>query len=105
MPDLGSVSDALSTTDLAKLAEDASVLLEFFSKTLPSTIAEITTEQREMVRGALTGLVSLHSALRGSGSSMGGLDGTMVDAACVICYSEIADMVLAPCMHLAMCMV
>lgn len=93
---------------MAKVAEDASVLLELFSKTNPNN-DDINGEQREMIEAALEGLLKIHRELRVRGTERDGDDeaevSTKVDAACIICYTEIADIVILPCGHLVLCTV
>lgn len=98
--------------NLSKAAEDASVLLELFSKTKPANNKDISREQRVMINTALEGIKKIHRELRVLAAESEGTDDggeaevdTMVDAACIICYTDIADTVVLPCGHLILCRV
>lgn len=97
---------------LAVAAEEASLLLELFHKTMPDN-DDIGDEHRQMIDNALRGILGIHKELRLQQAQSNGpveprledIEGTNVDAGCIICYSEIADTVLFPCKHLAICAV
>lgn len=92
---------------MSQLAEDTSVLLELFSRIVPDNVRDIDDEQRNMIASAAQNISKLQISIGlvsapESGSLNGQVD-TNIDAACVICYSEIADTVFRPCNHLAIC--
>lgn len=99
-------------TSLKKLAEDASVLLELLCQTMPVQEDDIAEEHTQMAAGAAASILEIETGIRrivarrnGDIGSQRGLDAgdTRIDAACIICYSEIADTVFMPCRHLALC--
>lgn len=99
--------------DLPRVADNASVLLELFSRTLPANDKDISIEYRVMINTALDWILKIHRRLRvlaAEGDHIDvpldeEVDDTKVDAACIICYARIADTVILPCGHLVLCMV
>lgn len=102
--------------DLGKVAEDASILLELFSKTKPDDDEDIDNEHTQLIDSALKSILKIQTELRviaaRKNRSIESLeppaletDDTNIDAACIICYSEISDVVFIPCKHLAVCTV
>lgn len=101
-----------SSLDLAQAAENASVLLEFFSTTKPANNDEITGDQRDMIATALKTVQEIHTEVRvidarrkGNRVKAAETEDMKVDAGCIICYSRIADIVFIPCKHLVLCKV
>lgn len=98
----------LSQEELCKLAEDASVLLELYSKTPPDATPDVA---QQLIHSAFAGVAKLnrHHRVLTSGSTAAQKrpenDDFTVDAGCIICYSEFADTVLLPCHHLVLCAV
>lgn len=95
-----------SELDLALVAEEASILLELFSKTRPLD----DNEHKLMIGTALKSITEIHKELHGPperddseyAAPPEGED-LKVDSGCIICYSQIADTVLMPCKHLVLC--
>lgn len=100
-----------SPSNLAQIAADASILLELFSNTKPDDDNGINDEQREMISGALEGVLKIHTVIRIVAARQNGSEAVMetedtkVDAGCIICYTRVADTVLVPCGHLVLCIV
>lgn len=92
-----------SPQDLRKLAEDASVLLELYSKTALDT----DDSNRQLITSAFASVTTLNRHHRilafGGVQKSPENDDFTLDAACIICYSEVADTVLVPCHHLVLC--
>lgn len=89
----------MATNSLAQTAEDASVLLELFSKTAPRD-GEVSDDLKEMVENAFQSVLKLRRALVVV-PVVEEEEGTE----CIICYSNAADTVLMPCKHLVLCIV
>lgn len=102
----------LPQVDLCKLAEDASVLLELYSKTAPDTTNDVA---QQLIYSAYASVAKLnrHHRVLASGTGRGSIAAQKrpqnsdftVDAGCIICYCEFADTVLLPCHHLVLCSV
>lgn len=90
--------------DLAQAAEDASVLLELFSKTAPRNNEKIDNEHKQMIENAFESILRIRQEFRVM-AARAPAEGTKVDPECIICYDNIADTVLMPCRHLVLCMV
>lgn len=98
--------------DHRKLAEDASILLELFSKTAPDSTDDYN---QQLIATAFESIAQidrhyrvLAAALNGVGNAAqkrAGNDDLSIDAGCIVCYSEVADTVLLPCHHLVLCSV
>lgn len=102
--------------DLRKIADEASVLLELFSKTQPADAGDIKVEHRRLIDGMSRIILRIQKISQmidawkgGDGASLeppiSNNDGTKVDIGCIICYSRAADVLLLPCKHLVLCMV
>lgn len=102
--------------DLRKIADEASVLLELFSKTQPADDGDIKAEHRQLIDSASQIILRIQKnfqmidARRGEGVAslvppISNNDDTKVDIGCIICYSRTADVLLLPCKHLVLCMV
>lgn len=100
--------------DLAQAAEDASVLLELFSKTKPRNNEEISDEHKQMIDNAFESILKIRREFRvmaaRKNESLGSFEppaseteDTKSDSECIICYDQIADTVLLPCKHLVLC--
>lgn len=90
--------------NLAQAAEDASVLLELFSKTTPRNKEAIGDEHKQMIENAFEGILRIRREFRAT-TARAPAEQTKVDPECIICYDNIADTVLMPCRHLVLCMV
>lgn len=90
--------------DIAQAAEDASVLLELFSKTTPRNKEAIGDEHKQMIENAFEGILRIRREFR-TMTAQTSAGQTKVDPECIICYDNIADTVLMPCRHLVLCMV
>lgn len=91
---------ALSLAALQKLAEDASVLLELYSKSATSPADD------QLIASAFASVSTIHRHHRvasGAAQKLPANDEFVRDNACVICYAESADTVLLPCHHLVLC--
>lgn len=99
---------------LKKVAEDASILLELFSQTLPTTEESINAEHKQIIASAAESILTLETGIRlisaRQSEPIGSLreivldmEATKVDASCIICYAQIADTVFMPCKHLGLC--
>lgn len=102
--------------DLRKIADEASVLLELFSKTQPADVGDIKVEHRRLIDDMSRIILRIQKISQmidawkgGDGASLeppiSNNDGTKVDIGCIICYSRAADVLLLPCKHLVLCMV
>lgn len=98
-----------SPMQLRKLAEEASVLLELYSKSAPDSNNAETTQ---FITSAFESISTINRHHRILASSKGRAaqkraenDDLAVDAGCIICFSEVADTVLVPCHHLVLCAV
>lgn len=93
--------------NMSQQAEDISVLLELFSRLVPHDVRDIDDEQRDLIATAARDILRLQTGIQlVSGQGDGAPSeqvGTTIDAACAICYEEIADIVFRPCNHLAIC--
>lgn len=103
-------TDTRKPTSIGQVAEDASVLLEIFSRTKPKDDSEIDQEHKQMIDDAFNHILQIKERFRimAIESKMPptlASDDMKVDAGCIICYSYIADTVLMPCKHLALCTV
>lgn len=98
------------STTLARVAENASILLELFSKTARSD-DEVDDEQKQMIESVLGGVLEIRrhfrvvTARKNGSSEMAEVEDMKMDVGCIICYTSIADMVFIPCKHLVLCMV
>lgn len=97
-------------TNIGRVAEDASVLLELFSRTIPENGRKIDNEHKQMINDAFDHILKIKKEFRvmtteGLEPLTPESDDMKVDAGCIICYSYIADTVLMPCKHLALCTV
>lgn len=133
LPSQSNVVDPEATLN-RKLAEEASVLLEFYSQsTYQGTESEL--QNRETIKTALSSVNQIWDSLsrsdkgkqasysvgtvstpEGSRLTGGGSDGKKAAelesdqtlspyAGCIICYNAVADAVLIPCHHLVLCLV
>ncbi|KAH8151498.1 uncharacterized protein LAJ45_04119 [Morchella importuna] len=102
-----------ATHDLSQAAEDASAFLTIFSRTRLGDNERFGREHQELVGNALTVILEIQRDLRLRDAVAGreegawpwpeGLTGLTVNAECLICYSEIVNIVLLPCGHLILC--
>lgn len=98
--------------DHRKLAEDASILLELFSKTAPDSADDCN---QQLIATAFESIAQIHRHYRALAAAQNGVgnaaqkrvenDDLSIDAGCIVCYSEVADTVLLPCHHLVLCSV
>lgn len=98
-----------SPMHLRKLAEEASVLLELYSK---STLDSNNAETTQFIASAFQSISTINRHHRILAVSRDGAaqkrvekDDLTVDPECIICFSEVADTVLVPCHHLVLCTV
>lgn len=102
--------------DLRKIADEASVLLELFSKTQPVDNGDVKDEHRQLIDSASRIISKIQQNFRvidaRKGKNIAALeppisntDDMKVDIGCIICYSHAADVLLLPCKHLVLCMV
>lgn len=102
--------------NLREIADEASVLLELFSKTQPADDGDIKDEHRQLIDSASEIILKIQKNLRAIDARKGGniaivqppvsnTDDMKVDIGCIICYSHVADVLLMPCKHLVLCMV
>ena len=98
---------AAPTPDLAQLAEDASVLLELFSKTYPQQ----AENHDKLIGTALAHVQRIHQVISPAGGGGGGDTESQgktraVDGGeCIVCCTVSAEVVLIPCKHLVLCSV
>ncbi|RPB14074.1 hypothetical protein P167DRAFT_73494 [Morchella conica CCBAS932] len=100
---------------LRKRAESASLVLEVFSRTVGDYCGVVNEDLRELVVQALEDVVGIGKELgieevgvkmtAGAGTAGGTAAGTAGEGVCVVCYDGVADMVVLPCRHLALCVV
>lgn len=95
---------AAASLDLAQAAEDASVLLELFSKTAPRSKDAISDEHKQMIENAFESILGIRREFRVMAAQTP-VEEAKVDPECIICYDNIADTVLLPCKHLVLCTV
>lgn len=92
---------------MSQQAEDISVLLQLFSRLVPNDVRDIDDEQRNLIATAARDILRLQTGIQlisGQGSEAPSEQvGTTIDAACAICFEEVADIVFTPCNHLAIC--
>lgn len=86
-------------------AINACALIEMFSQTCRFSESDL---RAQLLDTAIENLLKIKRKMRqeagDSGDSEPDVDSDMmVDAGCVVCLSEIADMVVLPCNHLALC--
>lgn len=102
--------------DLREIADEASVLLELFSKTNPAEDGYIKDEHRNLIDSASKIILKIQKSFRVMDARRGdsieileppisSTDDMKVDIGCIICYSHVADVLLLPCKHLVLCMV
>lgn len=98
-----------SPMHLRKLAEEASVLLELYSK---STLDSNNAETTQFIASAFQSISTINRHHRilalsqnGAAQKRAEKDDLTVDPECIICFSEAADTVLVPCHHLVLCAV
>lgn len=94
---------------LKQLAEDASVLLELFSRSSPDNEDNMGSEHHTMISSAATAICAIQARFRQMAAGTNqpfteSFDGAR-EADCIICYSESADRVFGPCHHLVVCTV
>lgn len=99
---------ALSLADLQRLAEDASVLLELYSKSASGP--DDDESMQELITSAFAHVSTIHrnhrvaqNAISRAAQKRPEAADFSADTGCIICYSEIADTVLLPCHHLVLC--
>lgn len=100
---------------LRKRAESASVVLEVFSQTVGNRCGVVDKDLRELVVSALKDVVGIGKELgieevgvkmtEEAGTANGTAAGIAGEGVCVVCYDGVADMVVLPCKHLALCVV
>lgn len=102
-------------TDLGGTAEYAAVLLDVFSRVKPVDDTQLMGVHRRLVGKALISVLELTRRLRVLQVAEDGEDEGLqplpvqddpalsVYAGCVVCYAEVADMLLMPCRHLTLC--
>lgn len=94
---------------LRHVAQEASVLLEVFSRTMPIREEDVNQEHLQTVSSAAGCIQRLETGIRLIGArgnenvGCARRPGSGMDADCIICYSEIANTVFMPCKHLAVC--
>ncbi|KAH0606551.1 uncharacterized protein H6S33_003385 [Morchella sextelata] len=108
----------LNVESLQRRAESVSLLMEVFGRTVGDGGGEVQGEQRAMVAMALRDVVSIGKELgieeAAAAAVGGGAEGQTVETetgtgtetgegVCVVCYDGVADMVVLPCKHLALC--
>lgn len=99
--------------NVPKIAEDASVLLELFSRLSNSGDGWAGAVQKEIFHDAFTSLLAIQKEFRVRAAWESQIikplvlesDEFKVDSGCIICFSNIADTVVIPCGHLALCSV
>lgn len=74
-PEIARPSKLPPPVDFAKVAEDASVRLELFSKTKSDNDKDIDSEHREMIGSVLEGILKIHRELRVLAVGRDGRDG------------------------------
>lgn len=94
-----------ASLDIAQAAEDASVLLELFSKTAPRNSDAIDDEHKQMIENAFESILRIRREFRVTAAARMPVEEAKADPECIICYDNIADTVLMPCKHLVLCMV
>lgn len=109
-PTAPSATGTRKPTSIRQVAEDASVLLEIFSRTKPKDDSEIDQEHKQMIDDAFNHILQIKEkfrimAIESKEPPALASDDMKVDAGCIICYNYIADTVLMPCKHLALCTV
>lgn len=102
--------------NLREIADEASVLLELFSKTQSADDGDIKDEHRQLIDSALEIILKIQKNFQAVDARKGGnitivqppvsnTDDMKVDIGCIVCYSHVADVLLMPCKHLVLCMV
>lgn len=99
------VVTSTTSLDIAQAAEDASVLLELFSKTAPRNSNAIDDEHKQMIENAFESILRIRREFRVTAAARVPVEEAKADPECIICYDNIADTVLMPCKHLVLCMV
>lgn len=106
-----------SFDDLGATADFASLLLDVFSRVKPVDDNQLTAVHTQLVTKALVAVLELTKHVRRLDAAAGRADDGMrplplpddpalsVNAACVVCYAAVADRLLMPCRHLALCAV
>lgn len=98
--------------DLGKAAEDASILLELFSKTKPADDKQIGDGHKQLISNALESVLKIHRALTNEDIELESVLGSeaevevedlKMDVGCIICFHQVADTAFMPCGHLAVC--
>lgn len=89
---------------LKQLAEDASVLLELFSRSSPADEAGLSAEHHLMISNAATAISAIETRFRQRSGESEPVT-RPPEADCIICYSAAADRVFTPCHHLVVCTV
>lgn len=98
---------------LQHLAEEASTLLELFSRSsLASDDDDISAEHQALVANAAAGIAAIQARFRQSAARKNGDIAALprpsdarAGADCVICFTERADRLFMPCKHLVACSV
>lgn len=102
--------------NVREIADEASVLLELFSKTQSADDGDIKDEHRQLIDSASEIILKIQKNFRVIDARKGAniaivqppvsnTDDMKVDIGCIVCYSHVADVLLMPCKHLVLCMV
>lgn len=89
---------------MKQLADDAARNLELFTRSLPEDETATDCHHQTLITRAAGRILNIHKRLQLNGDATNSED-TTVDAACVVCYNDIANIVFMPCKHLAVCAV
>lgn len=89
---------------IKQLADDAAVNLEHFRTSLPEDENATDHHHQALITRAAGRILNIHKRLQLNSDATNAED-TTVDAACVVCYTDIANIVFMPCKHLAVCAV
>lgn len=91
-------------TILNQLAEDASLLLELFSRGSHDNNI-ISDEHQTIITNATAAVANINAQLRQANRPAGLHQEVNDDPDCIICFAEAADTVFMPCKHLVVCTV
>lgn len=88
---------------LKEIAEDASVLLELFSRTVPTDDSAIGAESQVLISSAAAGIAAIQMRFWRMNRQLECRAGGEAD--CIVCFEERADRLFMPCKHLVVCSV
>lgn len=87
---------------IKQLADDAALDLELFSKSLPEDETATDHHHQALITRAAGRILNTHKRVQLNSEARNAEDRAF-DATCVVCYTDIANIVFMPCKHLAVC--